>query len=395
MRFTGGVPRIEIEERRARLVARHHLSRSAPSVQDVAASLVGLHSSDPASVYLSAWARVKRFATSDLEDALYERRSLVRMLGMRRTMFVVPLDVAGVMDAACTQALAPGERRRLVRMLEDQGITKNGGRWLKQVEERTLAALVARGEATAAQISGDVPELQAKLRFGEGKRWAATVGVSTRVLFLLATEGRIVRGRPLGTWTSSQYRWAPTATWLKGGLPELDPAEARAELVRRWLAGFGPGTETDVRWWTGWTARQARAALSDVGAVEVELDGGVGYVLADDLDPPPPIKPGVALLPGLDPTVMGWKERGWYLGDHGRQLFDTNGNAGPTVWVGGRVVGGWGQRPGGEVVTRLLEPVDSKAEMLIEREAVALTAWLAGIRVTPRFRTPFEKDLTR
>ena len=55
-----------------------------------AESMVGLHASDPATVYLAARARVRDFAHADLEDALYERRSLVRMLGMRRTMFVVP-----------------------------------------------------------------------------------------------------------------------------------------------------------------------------------------------------------------------------------------------------------------------------------------------------------------
>ena len=100
--------RIGAEERRARLGRRHHLARPARSPDDVAEGIVGLHSSDPATVYLSARARVAGFAPTDLEDALYEHRSLVRMLGMRRTMFVVPRDVAGVMDAACTKALAPG-----------------------------------------------------------------------------------------------------------------------------------------------------------------------------------------------------------------------------------------------------------------------------------------------
>ena len=52
---------------------------------------------------------------------------------------------------------------------------------------------------------------------------------------------------------------------------------------------------------------------------------------------------------------MGWQDRGWFLGAHGRALFDTNGNAGPTVWWDGRIVGGWAQRKTGEVVLRFLE----------------------------------------
>ncbi len=242
--------------------------------------MVGLHSSDPASVYLSAWARVDGFVPADLEDALYRRRSLVRMLGMRRTLFVVPVDLAAVMHEACTKARAPAERRRLVRMLEEQGVAAagRGERWLDRVASATLEALRARGEASARELTADVPELGRKLSFGQGRTWAATVGVSTRVLFLLATEGLVVRTRPLGAWTSSQYRWATTESWLGGPLPEIDHAEACAELLGRWLRTFGPGTMTDIRWWTGWTAKLARQTLEALGAGEVRLDDGVGFV---------------------------------------------------------------------------------------------------------------------
>ena len=119
---------------------------------------------------------------------------------MRRTVFVVPVGFAPVMHEACTKALIPGQRARLVRMLEEQRVAPpgRGEAWLAKVAAETLAALAARGEATARELTADVPELGAKLTFGEGKTWAGTMGVSTRVLFLLATEGLIVRTRPLG-----------------------------------------------------------------------------------------------------------------------------------------------------------------------------------------------------
>src|SRR5438128_9802988 len=111
--------RIGIEQRRARLGLRHRLAQPAGSAEEVVSSIVGLHSSDPATVYLSTWARVSGFEPVNLEDALYDRKSLVRMVGMRRTLFVVELDLAAVMDEACTKALMPGERKRLIRLLED------------------------------------------------------------------------------------------------------------------------------------------------------------------------------------------------------------------------------------------------------------------------------------
>jgi hypothetical protein len=386
---------IDTVQRRARLATRHKLASPAGTVDDAAAAMVGLHSSDPVTVFLSARSRVEGFAPADLESALYERRSLVRMLGMRRTMFVVPVELAAVMDEACTKRLAPPERRRLIRMIEEQGLTRDGGPWLRQVERATMAALRERGEATATELVKDVPELGAKLTFGEGRKWAGQVGISTRLLFLLAGEGKVVRGRPRGTWVSSQYRWAPTDTWLGAPLATLDHRSASSDLLRRWLRAFGPATVTDIRWWTGWTARQTAATLGALEVAEVSLDGATGYLLADDLDPVEEPEPWVALLPSLDPTVMGWKERDWYLGDHAPALFDRNGNAGPTVWADGRVVGGWAHATDGSITVKLLEPVDRATADRVRTEQERLRNWLGEVRVIPRFRTPIEVELSR
>ncbi len=101
--------------------------------------------------------------------------------------------------------------------------------------------------------------------------------------------------------------------------------------------------------------------MRDVGAVEVDLHGTPGYALPDDLEPEPDAGPWCALLPGLDVTTMGWQDRDWYLGAHRAQVFDRNGNAGPTAWCDGRVVGGWRQDADGRVELQLLEDVGVKA----------------------------------
>jgi hypothetical protein len=149
----------------------------------------------------------------------------------------------------------------------------------------------------------------------------------------------------------------------------------------------------DLRWWTGWPLGQTKQALARVATVEVDLDGTVGHLLAEDQEPVEPPQPSAALLPALDPTVMGWKERGWYLGDHQAHLFDANGNAGPTVWWDGQVVGGWAQAADGEVVVRLLEDLGREAEARVGAEAQRLTGWLDGVRVAPRFATPLQREL--
>ncbi len=265
--------------------------------------------------------------------------------------------------------------------------------WLAEAEEATLAELDRRGEATAQELSRAVPALARKVRVSVGKRYEGDIGMSSRVLIVLALEGRIVRGRPRGTWVSSQYRWTSMEHWLGRPLPSLPVEEAQAMLVRRWLERFGPGTEADLRWWSGLTARAIRAALGHVGALTVDLDGETGYVLPGDLERTPPPDPWVALLPALDPTVMGWRSRAWYLGDHRAALFDTAGNAGPTIWVDGRIVGGWAIRDGGEVVHGLLEDVGREAELAIEAEVGRLSAILGSVRVMPRFPNPFHRQL--
>jgi hypothetical protein len=387
--------RFGVNERRARLGVRHHLAAGArTAVVEAARDLVGLHGTDPATVYLAARARMRDPQAAAVEQALYEDRTLVRILGMRRTMFVEPIELMGVVQAACTDAIAVQQRRLLIDMIGRAGLADDAPGWIEEVEKVAVKALEARGGgATAAELAKDDPRLAQQIVLAQGKKYEGRQSVVSRILLLLAAEGRIVRGRPRGSWVSGQYRWSLVEAWLPDGVPAWSLEEAQAELVRRWLRGFGPATVADVKWWTGLPMGQVRRAVADTGAVEVDLDGIPGLALADDLDPVPPPEPWAALLPALDPTTMGWAGRDFYLGPHRPVLFDRNGNAGPTVWWDGHIVGGWAQRPSGELALRLLEDVGTDATAAIETEAARLTGWLGPIRVTPRFRTPLEREL--
>jgi len=390
--------RIGVGERRARLAVRHRLASEsgAAAVTDVADALVALHSTDPATVYLSVAARQREPDFPAIERALYEERTLVRILGMRRTIFVVPRDLVAVVHASTTRAIAAEQRRRLTRTLEDYGGIADAGEWLRRVEAACLRVVGERGEVFGADVSAEVPELRTQILMNEGKKYEGLLNLTTRVLFLLSADERIVRGRPRGSWVSSQFAWSPMEAWLPGGVVEVPPEAARADLVRRWLRAYGPGTAADLRWWTGWPARDVGRALRDADAVEVELEEGVGVALPDDLDPVPEPAPWVRLLPALDPTVMGWIGRGWFLGEHGPVLFDQTGNAGPTVWCDGRVVGAWARRRDGEVAFRLLDDVGADATRAIEEEAARLTGWIGAANLAPRGRvaSPLERELS-
>jgi hypothetical protein len=386
--------RIGVEERRARLGLRHHLAEAARAgVVEAARDLVGLHATDPATVHLAARARMRDPEIAAVEAAIYDDRALVRLLGMRRTMFVEPVELMPVVQAACTDAIAVAQRRLLVDMVGRAGLADDPAGWVEELGTATVKALEARGEATASEVAKDDPRLALQMVVAEGKPYEARQSVVTRMLLLLAAEGRIVRGRPRGSWVSGQYRWSVIDAWLPAGVAAWSTQDAQTELVRRWLAGFGPATVADVKWWTGLTMGQVRKAVAATGAVGVDLDGVPGLVLPGDLDPVAAPEPWSALLPALDPTTMGWAGRDFYLGPHRPALFDRNGNAGPTIWWDGRVVGGWAQRRTGEVVLRLLEDPGADATAAIEAEAAGLTDWLGPVRITPRFRTPLEREL--
>jgi hypothetical protein len=390
------VRRIDDDGRRVRLAVRHHLTgpARADSVMGVAADLVALHATDPASVHLAALARMRDGSAAAVERALYDDRVLVRALGMRRTMFVLPVDLLPVVQAACTDEIAARERRRTVQFLQEAGVAADVPAWLAEVEAGTLRALTVRGEATGAELASDEGRLRTVVPYAVGTAYETRQTITTRVLALLAAEGQIIRGRPRGSWISSQYRWSLASAWFPGGLPVVPTDEARVELARRYLARFGPATPADLRWWTGWTAGQVAKALARIATTEVDLADGTGLVLADDLDQPNGVPPWAALLPALDPTPMGWTGRRWFLGEHASALFDRSGNIGPTIWWNGRIVGGWAQRRDASVAYRLLEDVGAEGYAAVRSEVDRTETILDGVRVTPRFRTPLERELS-
>jgi hypothetical protein len=388
------IPKVTVAQRRARLAARHHLSAPAASVRAAADALIALHATDPVTVYLSAWARTRSAGHAEVDEALYAERDVVRMLGMRRTMFVVPAPLVPVVQRACTDEVARRLRRGLERDLEKGGIA-DAASWLRDVGEGTLRALAARGSASGAELAVDEPRLRTQLMYAPDKAYGGAVNITSRVLMLLSAEGHIVRGHRRGGWSSGQFAYFPMAAWLPGlAGTALDAAAARVELARRWLLAFGPAPVSDLQWWAGWSASQVKAALAALPVTEVDLGGQPGVILAEDLDPVPAGRPCAALLPALDPTPMGWQSREWFLGEHGPVLFDRTGNIGPSVWWDGRIVGGWAQRATGEIVYRFLEDTGAEAEAAVATDAARLEQWLGDFRVTPRFRTPLERDLT-
>lgn len=381
-----GVRRVGDDERRARLARRHAVAPGHRGLDPVTAAraVVGLHATEPATVHLAVQARVDDLAHGAVERALAEERSLVRQLAMRRTLFAFPRDLLPATWGSASARVAATERTRLAKDLVAAGITQDGAGYLELAAREVLAALRAAPEGlTTTELRALAPRIDVRADLPSSQ-----VGPG-RFLTVLGAEATLVRGPNTSHWRVSRPRWRVMEEWL-GAVPEPLPSPVGyAELVRQWLERFGPGTEADLVWWLGATKGAVRAALTDVRAVEVVLDtGATAYVLEGDVEPEPAVEPWAALLPVLDPTVMGWKERGFYLGEHGPALFDRNGNAGTTAWWDGRVVGCWVQDPDGAVEVRLLQEVPEEGRLALRAEAARLQGWLAGERVGTVYPSP-------
>ena len=434
--MTGVRATLSITQRRNLLVRRHRHGVSATTpgpgdseaersestrkrIRDTADDLVALHSSDPVSVYLSVLARVPEATVDAISDVLYRSRDLVRVHGMRRTLWVATKPVAAAIVASSATRLIGPDLKRLATFMERDGLTDDAVAWIDNAAIELLDHVDANGPCTARDVGEALPHLTVGFDAAPGKRYTTTIAAHTRVLLLLGFTGRILRGEPLGTWIGSQYRWVVADQWL--GEPLVPPdrlsdalgtspgpshveaaATARRQIIERYLDRFGPATEIDIAWWTGWPKGMVRKALSELSAVEVDVEGAdnSGWVLPgllDEATPEADLVSGtaVAVLPGLDPTTMGWKERAWYLEERfAEQLFDRNGNGGPTIWCDGRIVGGWAQRDNGELVHELFTDIGKEAEAMVEAELHRLAGAVGDTTYKVRFPSPLNRELT-
>ena len=386
---------IDVAERRNRLAVRHLLTPDGRTddVAAIADALSGLHSTDPVTVHLSVAARMRHPVLPAADKALYAERSLVRHHAMRRTLWVFGHELARAAHHSSTVTLLARQRKLLLDAVAGAGLGPDPESWVDAASAEILGVLADEGPLSARELGKLVPHRAVPITIGTGRQ-ATVLAAHSRLLLVLGFEGRVLRAQPTGTWINGQYRWAATHSWSPVFSEPLDPPAAAATLARSWLWAYGPGTRADLQWWAGWTVATTKRALTDVGAVEVELAEGPGYVLPDDVDPAAPAEPSVALLPGLDPTTMGWKQRDFHLDPvHGPLLFDRNGNGGSMIWVDGRIVGGWVQRADGTIALRVLEDIGAERHAEVEQAAHELERLLGEVRFTPRFPAPLQTEL--
>ncbi len=384
---------IEDDERRARLGRRHRLALEdrAASPLEAAQSLTAVHGTDPASTMLGLLARCSDASIDDIEFALYEDRSIIRLLALRRTVFAVDWELAPSFWRSSEQSVVRNQLRIFLRALHATGIS-DPETWALEAERRLLAQLASNPGSTSTELAAADPYLGHRVSIGSAAGVAGNQSVTSRLLTYMSADGRVIRGRPRGGWTSTQFTWNTSNQWRTDWPEPPRPEAADAVIAQSWLFGHGPASIEDFTWWTGWTKGRARKAIESAGGRSVTTTSGDAFVLETDIDPVLAPAPWVAFLPALDSTTMGWKSRDFYLGNHAGELFDAVGNAGPTVWANGRIVGGWVQLENGAVAFDCYEDIGREQSQQLEEVAARLERTIASVRLKPRARRWTESE---
>lgn len=350
------------------VLRKQHLTDESRS-EDIAQTvrdIGGLHATSPTTPYLSLFSRTRDFSREKLDEELYVKRSLGKIRCMRKTVFILPKEMISAAFAAT---------RRLVEPASEQ-YSKFLGISQEQYEEtsrKILKILVGRGMTTK-----------------EIKRALETTLNVSPIVNLMCDKGLLIRGKPQGGWKSNVHTYYLFHEYFPDvDLNAVDETYARKLLVKLYLASFGPATENDAAWWTGFPKGQIRQIIRDlqdeVSHVEILETKADHILLSSDMKSlmslRPPKKHVINILPTLDPFLMGYKDRDRYLNqDHYNFIFDRSGNATSTILLDGRVIGVWDfEEPFLKIF--LFEDVEASTLMEIQSKAENVGTFISGKEV--------------
>jgi hypothetical protein len=309
------------------LLARQHLlARTDAPVLEVVSHLVGLQAQVPRDPYLALWSRIDGFEPTQLE-ALYESRSVARIVSLRGTIHLLTAD-----DVVAL--------RGLFQPVLDQEMARHSD------HEHALAGLDLAPISAFARdllvVPHSVPQLKAALaeRFPEHDPAALALACRNTV--------PLVQVPPRGLWArSGQVTYVTAEAWL--GRP-VDPRPSVETALRRYLAAFGPATVADMATWSRLTGlREVVEGMRSRLRTWTDEDGRELFDVPDgvlaDADLPAPVR----FLPEYDNVLLSHADRRRVAPDVHPGLYGADQLGVGTVLVDGRVQATWRlSRPKGE-----------------------------------------------
>lgn len=378
------------------VLEKHHLTPASKEsdIVKVVKDICALHATGAPIPYLSLWNRVKDFKKEQLNEELYEKKTLLKLFCMRNTWHIVAVDQSPEFFKA---TLAPhgfeAQVKYLNKALEQSNLlARFTDRKLREIHRKILDILSKKGPLGARQITDLIPELQLRIPYSVDKPYAGHFRIGQRIISGMCFTGLLAQVNPKGSWKSRLYEYVPMKEWLPDlNLDSLNESEAKKRVVLHHLSSFGPATEEDVAWWIGLAKGETREILGVVNdqleRVRIQGLDGPFIVLRSDLDALERCESQegqVNLLPNFDPYVMGYKNRLRFGPEENikRAFFTrrTGGFVEATILVDGRIVGIWDykeQKDATLIRLSLFEKVDRDVLAKINAEARALGKFIS------------------
>jgi uncharacterized protein YcaQ len=343
---------------------RHHLTERArrPDLVRVVSDICGLHAQLMSSAELTLWARTEELEPDRVQDALWKHRTLVKLWGLRGTLYLLPTAELGLWLAA----LGTYTNRGMTGHPKIDELSEAVGRALDgRALSREELALEVERRTGSRELGGWV-----RSSWGSYLKPASFRG---RLCFAPSDDGRA--------------RFTTPATWLGAGIDTPDPEDALREVTRRFLAVYAPATADDLALWSGFSPARGRRMLAALGeeVVEVDVEGEPLSALARDVDEleRAAMQNVVRLLPAFDAWVVGASRKAPALLDprHRARVYRPQGWFSPVVLVNGRMVGVWRHKRSGRPLRVELEPfgrLPSWARAQLEDEVERLAGYLGG-----------------
>lgn len=348
---TTGVPRLSWAEVCARRLDRHALSVPSSDARpaDVVGAMCGAHAQVMSAAELSIGLRLAGATRTDVRDALWTDRGLVKTRGPRGTVHLLPsCDLpmwTGALSAIPTTRnpfpedvrLTPEQTDEVVAAiavaLEDAELT------IDELDE----AIVARTGTWAGE-----PVMEAFQGMWPRWREAESTAMNRGALCFGPNRGRNV------TYTSPR-RWLP-------GFRPADGRTALVELVKRYLHAYGPATPQHFARWLNAPRRWVTELFDSLAGElqQVELEGSPSWQVAGDTTMPSMSPLGVRLLPYFDAYTVGCHPRDLLFPGRAAERALVGAQAGnfPVLLIDGVVAGLWHLRRSGRKLEITVEPFD-------------------------------------
>jgi len=334
------------EERSATqyILQKHHLltGSQSESVLQVVNDIIALHATSAATPYLSLFSRMKNFQRKHLDEEFYVKRSLVRLKCMRGTLFITSTRLAPMLYQATkfsesqllkriqTWGILPSEYRELTRELHS--ILRGGGKTLPQIRKALPRELVRSVERRVGKVVYKMTNVNV-------------------VLASMIRRGMVVSEKGVETFRTTQANCYVLfqEIYPKLNLESIESEEAKALLVERYVKVFGPVTEDDIAWWTGFSKTELKNALAAMTKelLSVKISGLKGdyRMLKTDYEQLAKFKPketrSISLLPYEDPYTKGYKERERLIDTETEKTAYAGGAVQPTMLLNGKIIGTW------------------------------------------------------